>query len=104
MRERHPRTAMGWDDQYYYLVEVDGRQKRLSNGMTLNELADFLIGMGCKEAVNFDGGGSSMFWCNGRVVNSPCDKKEREIANALVVLRKPGLRQQAALTGAGPKE
>jgi len=101
MRERHPRTALGWDDQYYYLVEVDGRQKKLSDGMTLNELADFLIGMGCKEAVNFDGGGSAMFWCNGRVVNSPCDKKEREIANALVVLRKPALRQEAALNASG---
>jgi hypothetical protein len=49
-----------------------------------------MIGLGCKEAVNFDGGGSSMFWCNGRIVNSPCDKREREIANALIVLRKPG--------------
>ena len=101
MRERHPRTAFGWDDHYYYLVEVDGRQKKLSAGMTLNELADFLISMGCKEAVNFDGGGSAMLWCNGRVVNSPCDKKEREIANALVVLRKPGLQQEAAMIGAG---
>jgi hypothetical protein len=42
-----------------------------------------------------------MFWCNGRVVNSPCDKKERGIANALVVLRKPALRQEAALNASG---
>ena len=96
MKERHPRTALGWNDQFYYFVEVDGRQKRLSAGMTLKELANFMISIGCQEAVNFDGGGSSMFWCNGRIVNSPCDRKERDIANALVVLRKPQMRKEAA--------
>ena len=103
MRQRHPRTALGWDDEYFYLVEVDGRQRRLSVGMTLNELADFMIGLGCKEAVNFDGGGSSMFWCNGRIVNSPCEKKERPIANALVVLRKPGVQQEAVVSRFEPR-
>jgi exopolysaccharide biosynthesis protein len=97
MGERHPRTALAWDDHYVYLIEVDGRQKKLSVGMTLNELADFIIGMGGKEAVNFDGGGSAMFWCNGRIVNSPCDKREREVANALVVLRKPAPHQATAI-------
>lgn len=90
MTERHPRTAIGWNEKDFFLLEVDGRQPRLSVGMTLNELADFLIDMGCKEAVNFDGGGSAMFWCNGRIMNSPCDKKERAVANALLVVRKPG--------------
>ena len=88
MKERHPRTAVGWDDRFYYLVEVDGRQKNLSVGMTLNELADFMIGLGCKEVMNFDGGGSAMIWFDGRIVNSPCDKREREVANALLVLKK----------------
>jgi len=90
MTERHPRTAVGWNEHDFYLLEVDGRQPKLSVGMTLNELADFMIDMGCKEAVNFDGGGSAMFWCNGRIMNSPCDKQERPVANALLVVRKPG--------------
>jgi len=57
--------------------------------MNLNEVADFMIQMGCKEVLNLDGGGSAMFWCNGRIVNSPCDRRERDIANALILVRKP---------------
>jgi hypothetical protein len=88
MWERHPRAAIGWNDKYFYMLEVDGRQEKLSIGMTLNELANYMIRLGCKEVMNLDGGGSAMFWCNGKIVNSPCDKKEREIANAVLVVRK----------------
>ena len=36
--ERHPRSAVGWNADSYFLVEVDGRQRGLSVGMTLEEL------------------------------------------------------------------
>jgi len=90
MTERHPRSAIGWNDDAFFLVEVDGRQ-RLSVGMTLNELASFLVELGCREAVNLDGGGSATLWYNGKVQNRPCEGDERPVANALVVLKKkPG--------------
>ena len=57
--------------------------------MKLEDVADYLMKQGCQEVMNLDGGGSAMFWCNGRIVNSPCDRREREIANALILLRKP---------------
>jgi hypothetical protein len=85
--ERHPRSAIGADDQFIYLVQVDGRQPRLSMGMTLNELGDYLVKLGCKDALSLDGGASSTFWLNGRVLNSPCHGREREIANGLVVVQ-----------------
>jgi len=88
MWERHPRTALGWNKKYFYLVQVDGRQKKLSVGMTLEELAKCMSGLGCTEVMNLDGGGSAVFWFDGRVANSPCDGRERDIANALVVTRK----------------
>ncbi len=89
MLERHPRAAIGWNAQSLFLVEVDGRQKHLSVGMTLEELATFLAKkLGCDEAMNLDGGGSATLWFAGKVQNSPCDRMEREIANALVILRK----------------
>jgi hypothetical protein len=88
MLERHPRTAIGWNKQYFYLVEVDGRQKELSVGMTLDELSAWLQKQGCEEALNFDGGGSATLWYNGKVQNSPCDRVERGIANSLMVIRK----------------
>ena len=85
---RHPRTALGFNARYLFLVEVDGRQKELSIGMTVAELASFMKNLGCTEAMNLDGGGSSTFWLNGKVVNSPSDKRERSLANALVIVQK----------------
>jgi hypothetical protein len=88
MLEQHPRAAVGWNERFLFLVEVDGRQKHLSVGMTLDELAKFLVDLGCEEAMNFDGGGSATLWFDGQVRNSPCDRMEREIANCLVIVRK----------------
>ena len=85
---RHPRTALGWNKDYIFLVEVDGRQRNLSVGMTFQELADYLIKLGCEEAMNFDGGGSATLWFKGSVRNSPSEGRERPSANALVVVEK----------------
>jgi hypothetical protein len=87
MLERHPRSALGWNPQYFFLVEVDGRQRGLSVGMTLDELAAYMAGLGCTDAINLDGGGSATLWAAGRIRNSPCDGQERPIANSLVVVR-----------------
>lgn len=88
MFERHPRVAVGWNKDHLFLVLVDGRQKKLSVGMTLTELGNYMRKLGCQEAMNLDGGGSATFWFNGKVMNSPCDGYERQLANALVVVRK----------------
>ncbi len=85
--ERHPRSAIGWNSTHIYLVVVDGRQSRLSIGMTLAELARYLQRLGCTEAMNFDGGNSAQMWLNGRIVNSPCHGEDT-VANALLVVRK----------------
>lgn len=84
---RHPRSAVGWDDAYFYLVQIDGRQGGVSVGMTLRELAEYLVRLGCKEALNLDGGGSSTLWAFGNVVNSPSEGRERPGANALVIVK-----------------
>ena len=86
--ERHPRSAVGWNDTHLYLVTVDGRQPGLSVGMTLTELADYLVKLGCTDGMNFDGGASACMWMGGRVVNDPC-QGERPVANTLFVIRKP---------------
>lgn len=90
MVERHPRSAVGWNRTHLMLVQVDGRQPRLSVGMTLEELGATMARLGCEEAMNLDGGGSATFWCDGRIRNSPCDGGERVIANSLVLVRRPG--------------
>lgn len=87
--QRHPRTAIGWNDQSLYLVLVDGRQPGLSVGMSFQELASYLIKLGCTTAMNLDGGGSASMWAFGQIVNSPSEGQERPIANGLVVVKKP---------------
>jgi exopolysaccharide biosynthesis protein len=52
--------------------------------------------LGCTEAMNLDGGGSSTLWYSGRVRNRPCDGEERLVGNALVVIRKVGKNSSAA--------
>jgi len=89
MEERHPRSAVGWNDTYLFLVLVDGRQPGLSEGMTLTELARTLRGLGCTEAINLDGGGSATLWADGKIRNSPCDGYERPVANGLAIVRRP---------------
>ena len=56
--------------------------------MTLEEVSNFLLKLGCQQVLNLDGGGSATLWCEGEVRNSPCDGYERPIANCLVVVRK----------------
>lgn len=99
MRQRHPRSAVGWNDRHLFLVVVDGRQKKLSVGMTLRELTRYLASLGCTEAINLDGGGSATLWCGGKVVNSPSDNQERDVANALVVVRRPSGGAKPPLAG-----
>ena len=82
---RHPRSAIGWNDEYLFLVEVDGRQGNLSVGMSFPELAEYMHKLGCTEAMNLDGGGSATLWVLGNVINSPSEGRERPAANALVL-------------------
>jgi hypothetical protein len=85
--QRHPRAAIGWNSKYLFLVAVDGRQPGLSMGMSLPELAAYMIRQGCDEALNLDGGGSVEFWLEGNILNSPCYGHERHTANALVLVQ-----------------
>jgi hypothetical protein len=89
--ERHPRSAVGWSATHVYLVTVDGRQPGLSVGMKLAELAEYMAGLGCTEAMNFDGGKSAQMWMNGQIMNSP-HQGEDTVANSLLVVRKPEVR------------
>jgi hypothetical protein len=84
---RHPRTAIGWNQDDFFLIQVDGRQPGLSVGMTLIELADYMQKLGCLEALNLDGGGSSTLWADGQVMNNPCEGSERPTGNALAIIR-----------------
>jgi hypothetical protein len=54
-----PRTAVGITaSRHVILLVADGRQSE-SSGVTLTELATILQALGCREAMNLDGGGST---------------------------------------------
>ncbi|MDD8026009.1 MAG: phosphodiester glycosidase family protein [Acidobacteriota bacterium] len=84
---RHPRTAIGVRaDGTIVLAAIDGRQPGLSVGMTIPELAGLMADLGCVDALNLDGGGSTTMVVKGEVVNSPSDSGgERAVSDALLV-------------------
>lgn len=87
--DRHPRTAVGFsqDSTKIYFFTVDGRQSGYSVGMSLYELANYMLEWNVYQCVNLDGGGSTTMFVRGKVVNSPSDSGgERAVANALLVV------------------
>jgi exopolysaccharide biosynthesis protein len=56
--------------------------------VTLTELANILLRMGARDAMNFDGGGSTAMVVQGRVLNLPSDGCERAVSNALLVVKR----------------
>ncbi|SEQ80742.1 phosphodiester glycosidase family protein [Pedobacter rhizosphaerae] len=97
-RLRHPRTAVGIKPNgRVILLVVDGRNEN-SAGMSLSELTKVMKWLGCKDIINFDGGGSSTLWVKGAgdngVVNYPTDNKkwdhegQRKVANVVLIKAK----------------
>jgi phosphodiester glycosidase len=87
----HPRTAIGIDRDtgQLMLLVVDGRQE-LSRGATMKELAALFQRLGAEDALNLDGGGSSILVARQPdgslgVLNSPSDGHPRPVANGLQV-------------------
>lgn len=98
VNSRHNRTAIGIrPDGTILLLTVDGRTKN-SEGMTLDELTATLRWLGCTDALNLDGGGSTTMyvkgWPNNGIVNYPSDNfrfdhnGERAVSNAVMVVEK----------------
>jgi exopolysaccharide biosynthesis protein len=124
---RHPRTLAGRTSSGDLLiVTIDGRQAGYSDGVTLDEAADVMLGMGAVDAINLDGGGSSTFVVRGAVTNRPSDRLvgrgghaamvaspgpkdrviasvEREVSAALVVVAAPSPAAAAVPRRASPK-
>ncbi len=81
-----PRTAVGYTAaKHLIMFVVDGRQTA-STGLSLPEMAQTLLALGCIEAISLDGGGSSTFVVNDKVLNNPSDGQERRVANVLAVV------------------
>ena len=97
----HPRTAIGVDrtGKVIWLVVVDGRQPGYSEGMTLQELGAIMRSLDCWNAINMDGGGSSIMGLADaegrlRIVNQPSGglQRVRPLPAILTLQRTSGCR------------
>lgn len=86
---------------------VDGRQVPYSSGMTMGELADFLIAQGVVDAIYLDGGGSASYSTRREggsqltMRSRPSDGVERTVATALMLISTTegdGVFERATLT------
>ncbi|AJQ90878.1 phosphodiester glycosidase family protein [Propionibacterium freudenreichii] len=80
-----PRTGIGYlADGHLALLVVDGRSEGYSRGVTLPEFAQMFVDLGARTAYNLDGGGSSVMYFNGSLVNNPLGTgRERGVSDIL---------------------
>lgn len=92
-KDAHPRSAVALlPDGHWFFVIVDGRQKN-NKGMSLKQLAEFLMQYKCIHALNLGGGGDTTLVIGGKVANMPSSGrytllkrgKERPLHNIFVL-------------------
>lgn len=84
---RNPRSAIGYTkDNHVIIVTADGREGA-SIGLTLNELAVLMQKFGCINAMNLDGGGSTVMYVDGQIVNKPPVKGGIALSNVIGIYR-----------------
>ena len=82
---RNPRTAIGYTrDNHLIMLTADGREGS-SIGLTLVELANLMKELGCINAMNLDGGGSTVMFVKGQVVNKPAVQGGIPLSHTLTV-------------------
>lgn len=85
-----PRTAMGYTrDGRFIILVIQGRTPGKAAGATLQEEARIMLGLGCYEALNLDGGGSTCLLVNGKETVRPSDPEgERPLPTVFLIKRK----------------
>ena len=87
--DKHPRTSMGYTkDNKLIILAVQGRFTAIAEGASLNHLAQILLELGCIEALNLDGGGSSCLLVNGKETIKPSDKEGQRPLPAVFIIQK----------------
>jgi len=84
---KQPRTAVALGSNgLLYFVVVDGRRTD-ATGINLKDLSILLLDIGAKDGMNLDGGGSSTFVTNGRVLNKPSDRQGERAVSSIFCVR-----------------
>jgi exopolysaccharide biosynthesis protein len=89
INDKHPRTAMGYTkDGKLIILVVQGRFPTIAEGATLNHEAQILKDLGCWEALNLDGGGSSCMLVNGKETIKPSSAGVQRSVPAVFIISK----------------
>ncbi len=67
----NPRTVVAQIEPLHYLLVVSDGRTSDNAGLSLLQMAEFLKTLGATEAYNFDGGGSTAMYFNGKIINKP---------------------------------
>jgi exopolysaccharide biosynthesis protein len=87
IKDKHPGTAMGYTgDKKLIILVVEGRNPN-AGGATLTQEAQILKDLGCVEALNLDGGGSSCMLINGKETIKPSDKNGQRSIPAVFIIQ-----------------
>lgn len=87
INDKHPRTAMGYTaDGQLIMLAIEGRFPGKAEGATLKQEAQMLKALGCVEALNLDGGGSSCLLINGKQTITPSDKEGQRPVPAVFII------------------
>jgi len=85
--DKHPRTCMGYTaDNKLIMLVIEGRFPGKAEGATLTQEAQMLKDIGCVEALNLDGGGSSCLLINGKKTITPSDKEIQRPVPAVFII------------------
>ncbi len=87
IHDRHPRTAIGYTKDGRIIIFVSEGRSESAAGLTLPQMAKILQELGCDEALNLDGGGSSCMIINGKKVNYPSDKGEQRATPSVFMIK-----------------
>lgn len=88
INDKHPRTAMGYTkDNKLIILVIQGRFPNIAEGATLTQEAQIFKDLGCIEALNLDGGGSSCLLVNGKETIRPSDKEGERPVPAVFMIR-----------------
>ncbi|RYF79255.1 MAG: phosphodiester glycosidase family protein [Chitinophagaceae bacterium] len=88
INDLHPRTLMGYTkDGKLIVMVIEGRHPGVAEGASLLQSAQIMAALGCTEALNLDGGGSSCMLINGRQTIEPSDKGLQRPVPAVFIIR-----------------
>ncbi|MFM8709731.1 MAG: phosphodiester glycosidase family protein [Sphingomonadales bacterium] len=88
INDKHPRTAMGYTaDGQLIVLAVEGRFPGKAEGLSLTQTALLMQQIGCVEALNLDGGGSSCMLVNGKETIRPSDKEGQRAVPGVFIIK-----------------